>query len=323
MWLHLSALVAGQLCHEIKVGQAIKATIPLKAVCLLSESLPEGQIVKVAADVGAPDTRLCLLVRGLEDASFVGESCGEHGSATLDLPAHSSPFSYIIYPSTPWGTPSSLRLAAYKTVAAPPSPASIATPDSAAATPLLSPDIYEDCSKVEENQVAFLYAFCPGEECAGKSSAPLLLQCLEDNISAETELCRKAITRVEDCEAATPTPTAVMRIASILLLATASMVLLCTLLRCCCRHIGVVANHNDDSSTAHDEDLSDEEGSVGSVTPLPSGVKMMETPQSEPCNEEDELPAYTEVVPGASIARSTPSKEASSKDNYRPDVQLQ
>mmetsp|Transcript_17207 Transcript_17207/g.30028 ORF Transcript_17207/g.30028 Transcript_17207/m.30028 type:complete len:194 (-) Transcript_17207:994-1575(-) len=190
MWLHLSALVAGQLCHEIKVGQAIKATIPLKAVCLLSESLPEGQIVKVAADVGAPDTRLCLLVRGLEDASFVGESCGEHGSATLDLPAHSSPFSYIIYPSTPWGTPSSLRLAAYKTVAAPPSPASIATPDSAAATPLLSPDIYEDCSKVEENQVAFLYAFCPGEECAGKSSAPLLLQCLEDNISAETELCR-------------------------------------------------------------------------------------------------------------------------------------
>mmetsp|Transcript_17206 Transcript_17206/g.30024 ORF Transcript_17206/g.30024 Transcript_17206/m.30024 type:complete len:324 (-) Transcript_17206:503-1474(-) len=323
MWLHLSALVAGQLCHEIKVGQAIKATIPLKAVCLLSESLPEGQIVKVAADVGAPDTRLCLLVRGLEDASFVGESCGEHGSATLDLPAHSSPFSYIIYPSTPWGTPSSLRLAAYKTVAAPPSPASIATPDSAAATPLLSPDIYEDCSKVEENQVAFLYAFCPGEECAGKSSAPLLLQCLEDNISAETELCRKAITRVEDCEAATPTPTAVMRIASILLLATASMVLLCTLLRCCCRHIGVVANHNDDSSTAHDEDLSDEEGSVGSVTPLPSGVKMTETPQSEPCNEEDELPAYTEVVPGASIARSTPSKEASSKDNYRPDVQLQ
>jgi len=142
-----------------------------------------------------------------------------------------------------------------------------------------------------------------------------------------------------------------MRIASILLLATASMVLLCTLLRCCCRHIGVVANHNDDSSTAHDEvlfrthcwphtaphlhaipgsslllasqDLSDEEGTVGSVTPLPSGVKMMETPQSEPCNEEDELPAYTEVVPGASIARSTPSKEASSKDNYRPDVQLQ
>ena len=53
---------------------------------------------------------------------------------------------------------------------------------------------------------------------------------------------------------------------------------------------------------------------------------------------EDELPAYTEVVQGASIARSMPYSEGSPargrvaspsrrdgspKDNYRPDVQLQ
>ena len=87
------------------------------------------------------------------------------------------------------------------------------------------------------------------------------------------------------------------------------------------------------------QELSDEEESVGSVTPLPSGVKMMETPQLDPAaEEEDELPAYTEVVQGASIARSMPYSEGSPargrvasparrdgspKDNYRPDVQLQ
>lgn len=115
-----------------------------------------------------------------------------------------------------------------------------------------------------------------------------------------------------------------MTIASILLLATASLVLLCTLLRCCCRYICVMPVHPaDDASTIHDEELSDEDDTVGSVTPLPSGVKMMETPQQEQPSEEDELPAYTEVVQGASIARSLPSKESTSKDNYRPDVQLQ
>jgi len=64
---------------------------------------------------------------------------------------------------------------------------------------------------------------------------------------------------------------------------------------------------------------------------------MMETAQPEPQPEEDELPAYTEVVQGASIARASNSKEPAaltsassppgqrgSRDaNYRPDVQLQ
>jgi len=118
-----------------------------------------------------------------------------------------------------------------------------------------------------------------------------------------------------------------------LLLATASMVLLCTLLRCCCRFLCAVPVHADDSaSTVHDEELSgDEEDSVGSVTPLPSGVKMMESPPlGRAQEEEDELPAYTEVVQGASIVRQpSPRHEAqaqpsrSHKEGYRPDVQLQ
>jgi len=63
----------------------------------------------------------------------------------------------------------------------------------------------------------------------------------------------------------------------------------------------------DDMSSFHDETLSDEDDSVGSVTPLPSGVKMVEQPQQveQPQEDEDELPAYTEVVAGATIARSS------------------
>lgn len=61
---------------------------------------------------------------------------------------------------------------------------------------------------------------------------------------------------------------------------------------------------------------------MGSVTPLPSGVKMMETPP-ERAQEEDELPAYTEVVEGASIARNALSKAPLTKENHRSDVQLQ
>lgn len=91
-------------------------------------------------------------------------------------------------------------------------------------------------------------------------------------------------------------------------------------------HTSLTSHTDHDSSCPLDsylQELSDEEGSFGSVTPLPSGVKMMETPPPEPAAEEDELPTYTEVVQGASIARNATKDPTPSKEMCRSDVQLQ
>jgi len=177
--------------------------------------------------------------------------------------------------------------------------------------------------------------------CAGVEGRSEILTCLDQHKGEESTACADAMSNVNEC-LLTPHLLVPMTIASILLLATASMVLLCTLLRCCCRYICILPIHPaDDASTVHDEELSadeEEPASYGSVTPLPSGVKAADTPQPEPSSssylEEDELPAYVEVVQGASIARSggstkdtapkepMPAREPA-RDGYRPDVQLQ
>merc|ERR1711920_929205 len=94
---------------------------------------------------------------------------------------------------------------------------------------------------------------------------------------------------------------------SLLLLATASVVLFCTLLRCCCRYACVSNSYDESSDTsgaAELEDMQDEDESA-LVTPLPVGVKHTELPPHEPQMDDLALPSYTEVVDSAAIGSSS------------------
>jgi len=192
----------------------------------------------------------------------------------------------------------------------PPLKAGGLSPPAASRPPPGGPPDDSDCSQYERDTLSAcqidIERICPdappGEQ----------LNCIIDHKQETSRTCQSFIYQLDHC-ILTPHLLVPMEIASMLLLATASIVLLCTLLRCCCRYVCISPAHiNDDLSTLHDEELSDEDESVGSVTPLPSGVKMME-PQVVEQPQEDELPAYTEVVSGASILRSSPPPESSSQ----------
>lgn len=363
MLLALTTFLAGQIdrCNkiEINVGQRIAASIPLKAVCVLTDASSTGRGITLDAEVSGLDAPLCLLVETLADSRVVADSCGENGHIRLLLPQHiASPL--IVYPSTKWGVPTHMRLGAYPSAmsarSSNPSPPASIERGSQFVVPqalLRSPGDNVNCAKIDASPYAFAIDYCQKDVeayCSYAQSEIAKLKCLEENPEFETEQCREAMQYVEECRNEPPSRLLwPMTIASILLLATASMVLLCTVLRCCCRYVcGVVgAHHADDASTIHDEELTDEDETPGSVTPLPAGVKMMESTQAEPAADDDELPAYTEVVQGASITRNAASKsafskeipskggsskdasgrdtslkDASAKDHYRPDVQL-
>ena len=128
-------------------------------------------------------------------------------------------------------------------------------------------------------------------------SCPIPPQCVES--MKDTELCYKGVGGL----------LFPMMVAAYLLLATASVVLLCTMLRCCCRCIcsAPLHSHHDDERLSEDEGTdADEEYTV---TPLPSGVKQVAKEEEE---DENELPAYAEVVEGAAVLPRAPLQTSSS-----------
>mmetsp|Transcript_47619 Transcript_47619/g.125774 ORF Transcript_47619/g.125774 Transcript_47619/m.125774 type:complete len:362 (-) Transcript_47619:613-1698(-) len=361
MFFALATLGSVLQCPELKVGQALKASVALNCVAIEASAVPAGQIIKIDADAGAPGTRLCLRVQALNHPNTaLRDVCGDESSRVSVSFSERMPDTFVVMPRTsPGGVPpNSLRLSAQQELA--PSPPVAAHPAAASHSGLLgspSPPLAKsppgapppdpdnaDCNKIEEDTLAYALTFCEADRqrlCAGVEGRSEILTCLDQHKGEESTACADAMSNVNEC-LLTPHLLVPMTIASILLLATASMVLLCTLLRCCCRYICILPIHPaDDASTVHDEELSadeEEPASYGSVTPLPSGVKAADTPQPEPSSssylEEDELPAYVEVVQGASIARSggstkdtapkepMPAREPA-RDGYRPDVQLQ
>jgi len=335
MLFALATLAAGWPCPELKLGSGIKASVAVEAVCLLSETLPEGHVIEVSADSGQPGTRLCLQVEAFAPPNappspvLEQQSCGAHGSGrvALRLGQPSTSHTYVIMPRTSsGGIPSNIYIRATEITRAgtaadtpplaAPSPSSTASPPS---PPFFPPGV---CTQYESDTLTYCEEET-SEYCAGAESASAIFTCLEQHKSYLGGACEEMLRRLDEC-LLEPHLLVPMAIASMLLLATASIVLLCTLLRCCRRYVcAVPIYHHDDASTVHDEEMLDDD-ELGSVTPLPSGVKMMETPQQEPsADEEDELPAYTDVVQGASIARPAPSSPVSPKAHYRPDVQLQ
>ena len=90
--------------------------------------------------------------------------------------------------------------------------------------------------------------------------------------------------------------------------------LLCTVLRCCVRCLCTatgLASLQEDLAPSDEDESGTEDDEVGSVTPLPSGVKQQKALTQEE-EEENALPGYSEVVEGASIPLQPTSSSTSS-----------
>ena len=115
--------------------------------------------------------------------------------------------------------------------------------------------------------------------------------------------CAQAVRTLSSCSKGAWDLLGPMVIAAYLLLATASVVLLCTMLRCCCRCLCTatgLASLQEDLTQSDEDEAGTEEDELGSVTPLPLGVKQQKTLIQEE-EEENALPGYSEVVEGATI----------------------
>lgn len=115
--------------------------------------------------------------------------------------------------------------------------------------------------------------------------------------------CAQAVRTLSSCSKGAWDLLGPMVIAAYLLLATASVVLLCTMLRCCCRCLCTatgLASLQEDLTQSDEDEAGTEEDELGSVTPLPLGVKQQKTLTQEE-EEENALPGYSEVVEGATI----------------------
>lgn len=150
---------------------------------------------------------------------------------------------------------------------------------------------------------------CHGDQlryCPNAATPEAMMKCFNANNVREqvSQQCKDAMHHFSECLNG-PQLFIPMEIASLLLLATASVVLLCALIRCCCRHIcnGARRDTASEASATPDEiDLTDEDEPT--VLPLPSGVKHDDARGHSAETEEDDdaLPTYGEVVDGASVA---------------------
>lgn len=126
--------------------------------------------------------------------------------------------------------------------------------------------------------------------------------------------CAQAVRALSACTKGAWDLLGPMVIAAYLLLATASIVLLCTVLRCCVRCLCTatgLASLQEDLAPSDEDESGTEDDEVGSVTPLPSGVKQQKALTQEE-EEENALPGYSEVVEGASIPLQPTSSSTSS-----------
>lgn len=126
--------------------------------------------------------------------------------------------------------------------------------------------------------------------------------------------CAQAVRALASCTKGAWDLLGPMVIAAYLLLATASVVLLCTVLRCCVRCLCTatgLASLQEDLAPSDEDEAGTEDDELGSVTPLPSGVKQQKALTQEE-EEENALPGYSEVVEGASIPLQPTSSSTSS-----------
>jgi len=303
-------------CQRMELGESHtaatgKGDLPL---CIqLPASKSPGIVMKMSVE--PPDAVVCVRVEMLTAPRDLQqqERCltpEDQGSITLSLLSPDTPHTYIFMPSVGEGerpvlTTEVLALEGNDDKESHPREVSAPAESSAASPPQCAPPSVDNrCASKEERAMAVcgndteaLHRFLP-DECPLNGCATDEISCLlAYKAELQWEECAEAIDDVADCLRGVGELLFPMVIAAYLLLATASVVLLCTMLRCCCRCVCAAPR-----SSHQDEQVSEDEGTDADdeyiVTPLPSGVKQAAKEEEE---DENELPGYSEVVEGAAV----------------------
>lgn len=294
----------------------LQSSYPL---CLQVPAVQGSRGVYVEAQVldEAGAARVCLkgefIINSRTPSSALKElaDCGE-GRVQLQLLAPSQTMSYVIVPSvTAVGVDSPrIRIAArYAEASAPegrPLPPEVPSRGRlpAGIPPSPPPRRGGYCLPAEST----FMAMCAEDRerlCPDVTSPQRIMKILAEDREHVTQECLEAMHKFSECLYG-PQLLVPMEIASFLLLATASVVLFCTLLRCCCRYVCVPSRSGDAASEASAADEHDDiEDDEPTVTPLPTGVthanvKLEERTlvEADP-DEEEALPTYTEVIDGS------------------------
>lgn len=273
-----------------------------------------GVSLKMSAE--PPTASVCVRVdmltapRDLQEESrcFAPE---DDGLITLPLLAPEEGHTYLIFPSVEEGADVALTTEVVVDEEKPRLHSAVSTAGSAASPPRCAPPSADNrCASKEERAVAACYndtealhRFLP-DECPADGCTADVMACL---LAYKEELqwpqCIDQVESVSQCLRGVGELLFPMVIAAYLLLATASVVLLCTMLRCCCRCVCAAPR-----TSSQDEPVSEDEGTDADeeyiVTPLPSGVK--QAAKEEEDDDENALPGYTEVVEGAAVLPREP-----------------
>ena len=184
-------------CPQLRVGEIYAPKSPVEAVCVVSDGLPSGTVIKVEATASQGGTRggrLCLRVQALTPPNLVREqtACGDAGSVSITLMEPTVPHTYVILPQAEgMGGLPLMRFEARteavsprpKLAAAPP-PAKMGFPEPAfppSPPPLPGqPPDDSDCTKTEQETIGAcrndIKSFC--HDVAGATN---VLNCLIDH----------------------------------------------------------------------------------------------------------------------------------------------
>lgn len=157
--------------------------------------------------------------------------------------------------------------------------------------------------------------------CPDATTTDKMMACFDNDRDNVSQKCLDTMHQFSQCFYG-PQLVIPMEIASFLLLATASIVLLCTLLRCCCRYVclnGSIGSVQLEGGADDDEPTITEDDDEPTVTPLPTGVKASEGHNCcETELDEDLLPTYTEVVDGATVINTQALKSSGAPSSHLP-----
>lgn len=314
LWPHRCG--AGWTCLRLDLGTPVEyrlgsadSQFPL---CLQVPHHASARGVVVEAQVddlhGQP-ARVCLrgefIINARSPSSSLKElvNCSE-GRVSLPLLQPMATMSYVIKPSITTAAHSPrLRIAAQYQLAG----------DAPRAPPPPSPPSSAHRGYCRPAESAFM-AICADDRerlCPGATNPEMVMKFFDEDREHVSPDCLEAMHKLSECLYG-PQLLVPMEIASFLLLATASVVLFCTLLRCCCRYVCATTRGGDaasEASAADEHELTDEDEPT--VTPLPTGVTHVTAKPEQrtlveaDADEEEALPTYTEVIDGATKASRT------------------
>lgn len=219
----------GFQCWELDLDKPISLSAQQVGTpaCLNVPVLPDADAVQFdlkATGPAALDVRVQVV---MGDDSYEFERTATQ-DMTIDLEPPLAPRSYYFFMDVEPATAIKLSATSARKPAVPPAP-----PFAPGDGPEPEPEPDDDCYENEEKAL-LVCAPDAAALCKGSVSAEEEYECLADNMREISRECFDSLEELSECRFA-PRLLLPMEIASALLLATASIVLSCSLLRCCCR----------------------------------------------------------------------------------------